>query len=302
MIEEFGGDFIQWLRGFFYVAKTGSVSEAALEIGRNQPTVSLQIKSIEREFGIKLFDRSRGGMKLTPEGEFLLKKAIEIFETVKEVRNRFDSERDELKGLVKIVSTHALNRFYLPDFIVHFSEKYPGVHFHLKGGGLSDIINDVDSLDADFGIGYFHSFPERFVCQDLFETKLVLVVPKTGPYSKKRATNLEQSSELPFISYPPTSTLYPIVIARFYEKQLELNQVLILNNLETILEYVAIGIGVSIVYEYCVSSRVMDRIKVIPLDVFFDAVRVRILMRKRGYFSPPTKAFLKTLKPDIELL
>jgi len=47
MIDEFSGDFLQWLRGFYYVAKTGSVSLAALEMGRNQPAISHQIKSNE---------------------------------------------------------------------------------------------------------------------------------------------------------------------------------------------------------------------------------------------------------------
>ena len=117
MIEEFGGDFIQWLRGFYFVAKSESVTQAAMEMGRNQPTVSLQIKSLEREFGIKLFDRSKGAMKLTLEGKYLLEKTIAMFEIVKEVRDRFDFEREELKGVVTIASTHALNRFYLPEFI-----------------------------------------------------------------------------------------------------------------------------------------------------------------------------------------
>ncbi|MBW1913143.1 MAG: LysR family transcriptional regulator, partial [Deltaproteobacteria bacterium] len=51
MIEEMGGDFLQWLRGFYYVAKRGSMTLAALEMGRNQPTISHQIKCLENEFG-----------------------------------------------------------------------------------------------------------------------------------------------------------------------------------------------------------------------------------------------------------
>ena len=78
MIDEFSGDFLQWLRGFYYVAKTGSVSLAALEMGRNQPAISHQIKSIENEFGVTLFDRSRGRMALTPEGKKLFEKTISL--------------------------------------------------------------------------------------------------------------------------------------------------------------------------------------------------------------------------------
>jgi DNA-binding transcriptional LysR family regulator len=88
---------------------------------------------------------------------------------------------------------------------------------------------------------------------------------------------------------------------KFIEKHLELNEVLILNNFATTLKYVAIGMGVSILYDYCITPDVIDQVKVIPLDAHFDRIKVSILMRKRKYFSPPTKIFLKTLKQDIKL-
>jgi LysR family transcriptional regulator, cyn operon transcriptional activator len=70
MIDQIGGDTLQWLRGFYFVAKTGSVTQAAFEMGRKQRAISHQIKCVEEEFGVLLFDRSPGGMGLTPEMEF----------------------------------------------------------------------------------------------------------------------------------------------------------------------------------------------------------------------------------------
>lgn len=52
MIEEMSGDFLQWLRGFYFVAINNSFSHAALEMGRNQPTISHQVKCLEKQFGI----------------------------------------------------------------------------------------------------------------------------------------------------------------------------------------------------------------------------------------------------------
>ena len=82
MIDEMPGDFLQWLRGFYYVAKQGSVTNAAGIMGRQQPTISRQIKCIEKELGVTLFDRSSGKMELTPEGKIVLEKAISIFEDI----------------------------------------------------------------------------------------------------------------------------------------------------------------------------------------------------------------------------
>jgi len=85
MIKEFGGDLIQWLRGFYFVARTGSVTRAAEAMRRNQPAVSHQIKCLEEEFGIFLFERSRGRMELTAEGKVLLELVVPLFELIEEI-------------------------------------------------------------------------------------------------------------------------------------------------------------------------------------------------------------------------
>jgi LysR family cyn operon transcriptional activator len=70
MIDQIGGDFLQWLRGSYFVAKTGSVTQASVEMGREQAAITHQIKCLEEEFGVLLFDRSPGRLGLTPERGF----------------------------------------------------------------------------------------------------------------------------------------------------------------------------------------------------------------------------------------
>ena len=57
MIEELNGDFLQWLRGFYYVAQTGSIRRAAQMMNRNPSTISYQLRSLEEELNTVLFDR-----------------------------------------------------------------------------------------------------------------------------------------------------------------------------------------------------------------------------------------------------
>ena len=59
MIEELNGDFLQWLRGFYYVSQTGSIRRAAQMMNRNPSTISYQIRSLEEELNTVLFDRYR---------------------------------------------------------------------------------------------------------------------------------------------------------------------------------------------------------------------------------------------------
>ena len=144
MIDEFGGDFIQWLRGFYYVATTGSVLMAQKGMGRNQPAISHQIKSLEEELRVTLFDRSKGGMVLTYEGKELLEQCISIFEIIKEVRAEIGKEKKDVSGSITIATTNTINMYYLPGYIVPFQRQYNDVHFDIKGGPLGSIMESVD--------------------------------------------------------------------------------------------------------------------------------------------------------------
>ena len=72
MIEELNGDFLQWLRGFYYVSQTGSIRRAAQMMNRNPSTISYQIRSLEEELNTVLFDRYKKSLRITPEGKNFL--------------------------------------------------------------------------------------------------------------------------------------------------------------------------------------------------------------------------------------
>lgn len=97
MIEEISGDFLQWLRGFYFVAEKGSVRQAAIAMGREQPTISRQIQCLEKELGVTLFDRSSGKMKITPEGKILQEEAVSLFEDVKRIKGEFTEQELEYR-------------------------------------------------------------------------------------------------------------------------------------------------------------------------------------------------------------
>jgi DNA-binding transcriptional LysR family regulator len=302
MIEQIGGDFFQWLRGFYYVAKRGSVTQAALEMGRNQPTVSHQIKCLEKEFGVCLFDRSSGRMNLTPEGKVLLHKVISLFEIVEEMKGDVGQRPLELKGKVLMATTHAVIHFFLPPFVAEFRKTHPEVELDIEGGGLEMILGKVESAEVDFGIAQMFSVPDGFQYHDLFETKLVLITPKKNPFSLGGDSSLEEISKAPFIFYPRSSTLVPYVEKRFHDEGLELKVWLVLNNYDSVKKYVAMGLGVSILDDYALTARDRQRLDSFPLDRFFEARRYGLILRKRKYLCPAAKAFIRLIHPKMETL
>lgn len=300
MIEEFGGDFLQWLRGFYFVAKKESVTLAGLEMGRNQPTISHQIKCLENEFGVTLFDRSQGKMKLTPEGKVFLDKVISVFEIIKEMKSEIGEDSKLYQGGVDIAATHAIIHYFLPQFIVHFTKIWPKVNFKLEGGGLKMILGRIDSAEADFGIASLNSVPDGVVYYDLIETGLKLLAPKNNPFSFDFEPTLEQISKIPFIFFPSSSTITPLIERRFAEDNLKLNVVLVLNNFESVKKYVELGVGVSILDDYTITRKDVEKLDIYALDRFFSPRKYGIIIRRQKYLSPVAKAFLRCIKPDLQ--
>ena len=299
MIEEIGGDFLQWLRGFYYAANTRSATRVATKMGRNQSTISHQIKCLETELGVSLFDRSSGRMDLTPEGKALLAKAVSLFELIKEMKSDVSERKLEQEGDVAIATTHAIVHFFLPKFLADFRGHYPEVRFNIEGGGLEMILEKVESAEADFGIASVEAVPDSMLYHELFETEVMLITPKnTFPHG--RTPTLKQISSVPFIFFPPSSTISPFIKRKFSEKKLKLNVVLILNNFQTVKRYVATGLGISILDAYTLSKEDEAHIDLFPLRQYFDNRRYGLIFRKRKYLSAAAKAFVRSIKPDID--
>ena len=301
MIEELSGDFLQWLRGFYFVAKGKSFSRAALEMRRNQPTISHQVKCLEKEFGITLFDRSGNKINLTPEGRFFFQKAITVFEQIKDMREYVNKALSNIEGQIRIASTQAIIRFFLPNHISEFTKTYPKVTFYLEGGDRDHILTEVESAVADFGILFKDLVPKDFVYYDLFQTKPVLIASKKSPYFKEKFPTLDQIAKLPFVGFPKTSTQTQCITRRFLKEDLKLNVVMVLNNFETAKKYVELGSGVSILDDYTLTKEDKDILDIFSLEKFFGARGLGIVMRKRKYLSVAVKAFLKEIKPDIPI-
>jgi len=302
MIPEIGGDFMQWLRGFFYVAHTGSVTQAALKMGRNQPTISHHIRCLERQFGVVLFDRSGGRMTLTPEGKALLKHAVSLFEIFKTMESELVEGRIRPRGTIRIAATHAVVHNHLPPSILAFQRHHPEVTFAIEGGGLDTILARVGSAEVDFGVLNLHDIPKEFVYHPLFQTDLKLIAPKNNAFGLEHPPNPEAVAAAPFIFFPHTSTISPLIEEAFASRGLQLRVVLVLNNFNSVKHYVSLGCGVSILDDFTLDEADSSNLDVFSLDALFEPREYGLLFRKQKYLSPAVRAFLRLIKPNLVFL
>jgi DNA-binding transcriptional LysR family regulator len=296
MIDQIEGDFLQWLRGFYWVAQKGSATQAALEMGRSQPTISYQLKRLEHKLGVTLFDRSSGRMELTPEGRVLLQKSISVFEIIREMADEVTDKHLEYKGRVIVAATHAVINCLLPKTVISFRATHPAVNFDFEGGDLETILHKVDSAEADLGIAHTFWVPNGLACEDLFRASLVLIAPKNNRFRLAKDLSLDLISRTPFLSFPNSSTIVSLVGSRLAEQGLKLNTILTFNNYASVKRYVALGLGISILDDFALAKDDAEHFDVFPLDHLFGRRTYSLVRKNKKYLSPATRAFIRAIK------
>ncbi len=298
MIEQISGDFLQWVRGFYYVAERGGVTQAAAAMGREQPTITHQIKRLEKELGVTLFDRASGRMKLTPEGKVLLEKAISLFEIVREIKSEF--RQQEFRGRIALSASHGIIDTFLPSYVARFREDYPLVDFHMMGSVYETVFERVESTEADFGVAYLDSVPETLDCHDLFDSGVVLIAGKNSDFFPGKTPTLKQVADTPLILFSRTGAVEPFIERRFAEDNLRPRVVMTHNNPVSVKKYVTLGLGAALLSGFSISDDDRKSLRIFNLDRYFPRRRYGLVLRKRKYLAPYVKAFIRSIKPDIQ--
>jgi DNA-binding transcriptional LysR family regulator len=189
------------LKSFIAVAHTLSFSRAAKEVHLSQPALSAQIQSLESDLGVRLLERNRRMVRLTPAGEALLSDAEAILQRTHEaaIRARQIAQGDAGHLRIGFVASAALE--LVPPIIVAFRKKYPKVSFELKNVRTVDQIEALsdNSLDAGFlrlpltdpGLNIWQVHRESFA----------LVMAKTHPLARIEDLQLSMFAEEGFIAY-----------------------------------------------------------------------------------------------------
>jgi len=186
---------IKQLEVFVNVAKFNSFTKAAEELNLSQPTISLHVQNLEKELGVKLFDREGRKASLTPPGKVLYKYAVEI---IKLKRKAFLSVKEflgRIEGDFTIGASTVPGEYILPKVIASFMNSYPDTRFSLKVSDSEGIINEVLNENIEIGAVGSRKETERLSFIPFYEDEIILVRNKKLPEIK----SYEELSKAPLI-------------------------------------------------------------------------------------------------------
>lgn len=143
---------LRTLRYFLAVAREENITNAARVLHVTQPTLSRQLKDLERELGVQLFVRGNRKTVLTDEGMLLRKRADEIVSLADRTEAELAGSRDEVMGDVYIGGGETYAMTTVAQTIADLQRRYPDLRFHVHSGNADDVCERIDKGLLDFGL------------------------------------------------------------------------------------------------------------------------------------------------------
>ena len=137
------------LRAFHHVATTGGFSRAAEALHLTQPAISDQVRKLEEEYEVQLFNRIRRQITLTAEGEQLLAVTRRFFDVEREAFELLAEHRALREGNLRIIADAP---HHLMHILGRFRRRYPSIRIFVKSGNTDTVIESLYSYDADIGV------------------------------------------------------------------------------------------------------------------------------------------------------
>lgn len=290
------------LRYFVAVAEELSFNRAAQRLHISQPPLSNQIKRLEEELGVRLFDRSSRGVQMTDAGELLLEEARRIFvqvdQTVRTVQHVGYGEVGHLTlGFVPSASNEVL-----PPILRAFGERFPGVELYLREMRPDRVVHQLHDKQVDVGFLYLPLEDASLHIECASREPLVLALAETHPLASEPQLDLRALADEPFVlpaRYQRMPGLYGQVTetcrqAGFVPNAVQKDVWL----MQTIVGLVAGGIGVALVPA---SLRNLHRKGVVYKSVYGLSPTVEMgLIWRRDNHGAVLNSFLKVARQAFQ--
>lgn len=279
-----------------------SLTEAANALYTSQPGVSKQIKELEKELGVDIFERrGKRFVGLTEPGRAVLQiieRVLAEAENLKQVGSEF---ADQDSGSLIVAATHTQARYALPRVVGEFRRRYPRVHLSLLQGNPQQIGQMVSRNEAHVGIASesLAQF-EELLAMPGYQWHHVVVVRPDHPLLEAGVLTLEQLARYPVITYSPEFTGRSQINDAFAARGLRFDVVLTAIDSDVIKTYVELELGVGIIAAMAFDPERDRGLRAIDAGHLFRASTTRIAIRRNAYLRAYAYDFIELFAPNLK--
>jgi LysR family cys regulon transcriptional activator len=292
----------QQLRSIREAARRGyNLTEVANVLFTSQPGVSRQIRELEEELGIEIFERNGKRLTgLTDPGKGILQIIERLLLEAENLRQASQEYSGEKSGTLTIATTHTQARYVLPHVVQTFRSAFPKVRIALQQSSPEHIAEWVISGKADVGIATegLSQFDElvSFPC---YHWNHVIVAPEGHPLTSLSSVSLEDLAVYPLITYDVGFTGRSHIDDAFGKAGLATDIVLTAMDSDVIQQYVSLGLGVGLVASMAIEHHRPNGLRAIDASRLFAPNVTRLAVRRGAYLRSYVYDFILQFAPEL---
>ncbi len=280
------------LKAFCLVANQGTLQHAAQILKLTPGAISLQLRRLEAETEIKLFQRTPNKLLLTDAGRTFLNQTQRL---LTDFERGVALVRGGNTGSIVVTSGNDMAQFLAPR-IAAFIRENPAVNISVLTRSSPESLDLVLEGKADFGIGKFSNLSKSVKGIRLFTSGIVALYPKGHPLSRVKRLSIEDLVPYGLIVLPQNSATRGAIEKVFLNRGLEMKKVLEAGGCSIIKEYVELRLGVGLVHEICIRGK-KGSLCVSDAKHLFDQYDVVLIHRSDRPPGTVHKRFIESISP-----
>ena len=293
---------LQQLRYACEIARRGlNVSAAAEALHTSQPGISKQIKSLEDELGVEIFERhGKRIAAVTEPGKAVLAIAERILAEAANMKRAGEEFANEKLGTLTVATTHPQARYALPKAVAAFKKKYPEVRLVLHQGNPTQVCEMVLAGEADLAIATesIDEYPE-LVSLPCYQWNRCVVVPPGHPLLKLKQLTLEAIAQYPVVTYDFAFAGRSLINKAFEKRGLAPNVVLTALDSDVIKTYVELGLGIGILATMGFDPKRDKGLHALDASHLFESSTTRLGIRRGAWLRSYAYDFIELFAPRL---
>jgi DNA-binding transcriptional LysR family regulator len=282
------------LHAFYFVGKYGTVTKAANYLKLTPAAISLQLKKLESELRVKIFERHPNKLALTERGRVLFKEANHVFEAVTRMEEAVSHNSSRYSGKLTIALGSDLPAFFAPR-IAAFSQKHPHLRISILSRSSRDTLSLLLAGDVDVGIGSFQKPPPGVQKKRLMDRKVYLAFSSSHALAQKKKISLKDIATSRLILHTSGAATRRLIDSGFAGSGIETDNILEVGTCESILDFVRLGLGVGFVHDTCLPRLPLRNLHLLNMTKQFGTTELSILYKESNSSNAASEALTSTL-------
>ena len=290
-------DRLKQLRAFCHAARLGSITRAAERVLSSQPSVSHQVRALEEDLNVALFERSGPRIALTLAGRKLYALAAPLVEDIDRLPETFAEQHRGIPGELRLAAGETAAAFVLPRYLTEFRKQHPNVGASVSTGTGRQCLSWLRAYEVDLVFTAMDLQPADVEFHPVLSSNYLLITPEDHPLSGRESVTPEEMCAYPLIAHTGDTYIRQLSDMFLRQQGIATDIIVAVDGWEVIKEYVEAGLGIAFVPDLCVADR--DRVARIPFRDYLPPRRYGAITRRDRMLPLAVRHFMQTMNPSL---